>query len=229
MKLESFILVFLTLGFIGCNKSKNFFGDNEIKCRVVDYYTGDPIVDLGLSFDVVSGNSWSTQTERSKYVVVSNSKGYFTLKNLGKDVDHSFYPNLAYHSTNMDSLYPEWRYFIKGQHSDSLWIVNGVNTTLRLRPAAITYFHHPNTENSNYLIDTVIVNAYNQSGMITIANPVSESFHLLPSMEHQIEISYIKNGNRVSKTITRYISKAFSEDSSMSSYRRYDFNIVIPE
>ncbi len=230
MKAKFFLFLFLTLGFLGCKKTNPIFGSNEIKCRVVDYYTGDPIVDLGLSFDVASGSSsWTTQIERSKYVVISDSNGEFILKDLGQDIDNTFYPNFGYHSITMDSIYPEWRYFIKGQHSDSLWIVKGINTTLRLRPAAITYFHHPITENPNYTIDTIIINAYNQSDMITKANPVSESFHLLPSKEHQIEIRYIKNGSAVTKTISRYISHAFSEDSDPISYRRYDFNIVIPE
>ena len=182
-----------------------------------------------MSFDVASGSGIFGGLARDKYQAVSNSAGEFILSDLGDDIKNTFYPNFI-RSMGFDSTKVEWRYFIEGTHDELLWISKDYNTTLKLKPAGITYFHHPSLKNPNYNIDTIIIKAYNQTDLITLSKPKSNNFELLPSATHKVELTYVHNGIKTIKTIDKYIAGAFKTTvSNAYEIRRVDFNIDIPE
>lgn len=230
MKKLLFIRLVACLLF-SCKKENSITHDTRknIKCDIKDYYTGEPLSDVNMSFDVASGSGIFGDLARDKYQAVSNAAGEFILSDVGDDIRNTFYPNFI-RSMRFDSTKVEWRYFIEGTHDELLWISKGYNTTLRLKPAGITYFHHPSLKNPNYNIDTIIIKAYNQTDLITLSKPKSYNFELLPSATHKIELTYIHNGNKTVKTINKYISGAF-QTSLGNAYviGRTDFNIDVPE
>jgi hypothetical protein len=225
----SFYLILL----IGCKKESTIGPSNAqiIRCTIEDYYTQQPLKEIILSFHVGSAGLGGIfgSFERNKYYIISDSEGKFVLENLGDDLDKSFHPEFAY-PIDYDSMAVEWRYMDNNFHHDSLWIVKGINHKLKLRPAGITYFHHPINNNSNYNTDTIIISSYNQSDTITFAQPTSDHFHLLPSETHLVDVSYIKNGILTHKSFSHYISKAYELiPGPYFSYQTFEFNIQIPE
>ncbi|MGB1004772.1 MAG: hypothetical protein ACPGVC_11100 [Salibacteraceae bacterium] len=229
--IKYFPILLMFLFVLGCKKGQDGLinTSHSIECKVQDYFSGSPIEDAIFSFDVASGGGgWSGTIERNKYLSWSDENGVFILDDLGNDVESTFYPNFAYHSLDMDTLMPEYRYFINGFHSDSLWIVKGVNTTLRLKPSGVTYFRHPVLQNAQFAIDTIVVRVHHQIDTVTFSKTVSSEFYLIPSKQQDIELEYIENGVSTQKDFQHYIPYAFEID-SFGGTRRCDFRVNIPE
>ncbi len=221
----------LLLFVLGCKKNQDGMLNetDSIECKVQDYFTGEAIADAIISFDVASGGGgWSGQVEHDKYYSWSDDNGIFVLENLGDDVENTFYPRFAYRSLDADTLMPEYRYFIRGVHSDSLWIVKDVNTTLRLKPAGVTYFNHPVLENAMYSTDTIVIRVHQQMDTLTFSHSVSTGFYLVPSKQQHISLEYIKNGISTARDFQHYIPYALELDSFGGS-RWFDFRVNIPE
>ena len=64
-----------------CKKDNSFTQDTKknIQCSIKDYYTGQPLTDVHMSFDVASGSGIFGDLTKDKYQAVSNSAGEFIL------------------------------------------------------------------------------------------------------------------------------------------------------
>ncbi len=186
-----------------------------------------------MSFDVgvpgIANGILGGGMDRDKYYAISDENGNFELSDLGDDVRSILYPNFV-RSYVCDSTQITWKYFTQGSHDDSLWIVKGENTALRLKLAGLTYFHHPIKNNAGYAIDSILIQVYGQNDMITKKKQKSKVFYLLPSKLHNIELTYVSQGQRRSRTIQKYISCAYSTLTDESYAIMFnDFDVYLPE
>lgn len=228
MTMNNKLTYFIVLMF--CITSCEKINNDYIEGTLSDKYTGEPLANVSMVFRIKGGyftfKSVDSETN-SGYYAVSGSDGSFIIDNLGLDIKYRFDVHFI-RPEIFDSTATTWKYLIH-RSSDSLWVKKGFRTDLKLSPAAITRFNHPKLENEEYKIDTILIDAYNQSDYVTKEKLTSNGFYLLPSKEHSIELTYIDNGKETKKTITHYISTAFTENSTIHGWQRISYKIDIPE
>lgn len=230
MTMNNKLTYFIVLMF--CITSCEKINNDHIEGTLSDKYTGEPLANVSMVFDARKGGGFftfkSTDSETNdRHYAVSKSNGSFIIDNLGLDIKYRFDVHFI-RPEIFDSTATTWKY-LTHLSSDSLWVKKGFRTDLKLRPAAITTFNHPKPKNEKYEIDTILINTYNQSDYVTKEKSTSDEFYLLPSKDHSIELTYIDNGKETRKTITHYISTAFTEDSTIHGWQRIRYKIDIPE
>lgn len=203
LKLMMIIILLVSLG--SCKKG----GLNSIKGTVVDRYTGEPIPNLYMNFDVVSGaGGLFTSSEKEKYNATTYPNGEFEIKKLGKDRKARFYLNVPRNET-LDTTQIQWKYITNGFSDDSLWISKKYKTVLKLKPSGMVCFHHPVVNDPNSTVEEVVIVAYGQTDVLTLSKQVSETFYFYPSRTHEIELTFVSGGQTEQKKITKYIPNSY--------------------
>lgn len=229
MKKKIVFLVSFIFIIAACEK----LSQDYIKGNVSDKFTGEALADVPLV--LVSGgypddiaNLSVSDFERMKYYAVTNANGSYLVKNIGLDIGRSFYVDFV-RPYDFDSTVTAWKYKIRGSSADSLWVQKGIHTELKLRPLGIVRFKHPIVQNESYAIDTIQVEVYNQVCQVTKNHQTSDEFFVLPSHNHTIKLTYINDGQKTEKYISRYISTAYTLDSNKQSLKLIRYEIHIPD
>lgn len=217
------IITILPVSLWSCKKG----GLNSIKGSVVDRYTGEPIPNLYMNFDVASGSGFFGSSEKEKYSAITDQHGEFKIKKLGNDRKNRFYLNVPRNEL-LDTTQIQWKYITNGFSDDSLWISKKHKTILELKPSGMVCFHHPIANDPNSSVEKVVIEAYGQTDVLTLSKQVSEIFYFYPSRTHEIELTFVSGGNTEHKTITKYIPNAYY-GSGTSGYGFKQLDVFITE
>jgi hypothetical protein len=192
---------------------------------VKDYYTGEPVPNLNMSFAVSTGGGggWLFGGYETKYSATSDNEGKFKLHLEKEDRNTSLWLNDLEIPIGSDSTNIHWKYYA---NDESLF---GDDHVLKLKPLAQANFLHPILKNPNTFVDTIAVSCNSQKVHITKSNLYSHStIFLLPNKAYTFSLEYIKNGISTFQTITYTVPTLVERNPDGSGIINFTFDIELP-